>query len=913
MTSNLTSAFLVVEAVLHSMNRLIDSKGNEVGIYMLLVDFKNAFNLVDMSVLLEETKVRYPSIASSIEFCYAQPARLYYDDFVLWSYTLMVVEALDIKTDGLACGLFLNIDKTEIFMPVEDPRSRAEGIFTINISCPLNGVKLLGSSVSLDEGFCRDLALKGSLKPSQAQVQFDLVLRALFEKVVITLGLVFGDWQWRFFTLSIKLDPWHTFTGRHYLVCFSYLSFANERASGQDIDEDWHQTPSLSLSAWYLDDDTIVGDIVVVGMVLELIMKDGLGLGQTMNGDIYGDNALSCAGISAGNEVDIGLSGGRDKTLRLVDMLHYSWDKRLDVYVNLTGSSPLTQTRMADLVTGCVGLDDVQRKRDEAKCTDTGYGLLSFSFSCFGELEKDVVALLKQIQKFSVTQDIGALADDHIFSSSPLTQTGMVDFVLGHAVLEAAHRKRVKYEAKCVDIRYGFLPFSFSSFGELKKDAVTLLKRIRKFFVAQNIRARAAIHIFSRIGFAIAKREAEGSDFVSPLDCGDGVVRFVLYDLTKPHVPSSLEQLDDVDDLVQVQHGGFSLALLDSLFLKGLCTVKSITLKCRLGFSRVLKEALDKVICTPDDISCWVSLLVLPLCLLKTFRPRSGSLQVMRETLAESSPPLSNLDEEDIDLVLSSSGVAPYNDATLEDLKTKHPFKPPPLLPHIAIDHHHLVASPALVLDRIKSFPRGTSCGRDGLRTQHLMDCLSGVAVAISDELVSSITQVVNLFLDGKCPQQVGRLVSKVSVIMIGHSLDGYLDGLQFGVGVAGGSEAILHSVNRLIEACGDDVGLSMLLVDLKNAFNLVDQEVMLREVRLYDGTIVGDTVVVGKVLELIMEDGLQKFLDGSKAHKLTHISYYKTAIRSRADQKGRLEHDAFAKKDTLETPVHDEPYNHDG
>ncbi|GKB50045.1 putative reverse transcriptase domain-containing protein [Tanacetum coccineum] len=263
---------------------------------------------------------------------------------------------------------------------------------------------------------------------------------------------------------------------------------------------------------------------------------------------------------------------------------------------------------------------------------------------------------------------------------------------------------------------------------------------------------------------------------------------------------------------------------------------------------------------------------------------------VMRDTLVDISV-----------RVLSSSGVAPYNDATLEDLKTKHPFKPLPSLPHISIDHHHLVASPAVVLDRIKSFSRGTSCGRDGLHAQHLMDCLSGVAVAISDELVSSITQVVNLILDGKCPQQVGRVHCQV----------------------ASGSEAIFHSVNRLIEACGEDVGLSMLLVDLKNAFNLVDREVMLREVRLCcpaishwvefcysnparlyygehtlwscqgvqqgdplgsllfslvlhpliykirdsfslslhawyldDGTIVGDTVVVGKVLELIIEDG---------------------------------------------------------
>nr|GEX71013.1 ABC transporter A family member 9-like [Tanacetum cinerariifolium] len=62
--------------------------------------------------------------------------------------------------------------------------------------------------------------------------------------------------------------------------------------------------------------------------------------------------------------------------------------------------------------------------------------------------------------------------------SSPLTQTGMVDFVPGHAMIDATHHKRVKYEAKCAKIGYGFLPFSFSSVGELEKDDVTLLKWI---------------------------------------------------------------------------------------------------------------------------------------------------------------------------------------------------------------------------------------------------------------------------------------------------------------------------------------------------------------------------------------------------------------------------------------------------
>ncbi|GKA02835.1 hypothetical protein Tco_0675616 [Tanacetum coccineum] len=47
--------------------------------------------------------------------------------------------------------------------------------------------------------------------------------------------------------------------------------------------------------------------------------------------------------------------------------------------------------------------------------------------------------------------------------SSLLTQTGMVDFMVGRAVTDAAHRKPVKYETKCLDIGYDFLSFSFSS------------------------------------------------------------------------------------------------------------------------------------------------------------------------------------------------------------------------------------------------------------------------------------------------------------------------------------------------------------------------------------------------------------------------------------------------------------------
>nr|GEZ85499.1 ABC transporter A family member 9-like [Tanacetum cinerariifolium] len=107
---------------------------------------------------------------------------------------------------------------------------------------------------------------------------------------------------------------------------------------------------------------------------------------RVFTGDTYGDHAVSCAGIigikhrhnavrdtlvdicfrlgiSAGKEVDIGLGGGRDKALRPADMLLYSWNVGRDVCVDLTGSSPLTQTRMVDFVSGRAVLEAAQRKR----------------------------------------------------------------------------------------------------------------------------------------------------------------------------------------------------------------------------------------------------------------------------------------------------------------------------------------------------------------------------------------------------------------------------------------------------------------------------------------------------------------------------------------------------------------------
>nr|KAJ0202940.1 hypothetical protein LSAT_V11C500229270 [Lactuca sativa] len=54
----------------------------------------------------------------------------------------------------------------------------------------------------------------------------------------------------------------------------------------------------------------------------------------------------------------------------------------------------------------------------------------------------------------------------------------------------------------------------------------------------------------------------------------------------------------------------------------------------------------------------------------------------------------------------------------------------------------------------------GTSCGRDGLRAQHLLDALCGEGSAIATDLIRAITSVVNLWLAGRCPTILAEFVA---------------------------------------------------------------------------------------------------------------------------------------------------------
>ncbi|GJY06715.1 hypothetical protein Tco_0373769 [Tanacetum coccineum] len=399
-----------------------------------------------------------------------------------------------------------------------------------NIARPSHGVKLLGGLASVDFDFCNKIVMKRVAKTiglmdaiakindpqcdllllrsctgifrlyfimrtcpprvfESAQRSFDVALRSSLERIVTASEPGFGDWQWRLATLPFAFGGLGVYSAGDVLN-YAFLASRLQSASLQTkllrhtgivspgpIFDDTLSVFNTTMETDFLSNPKSPFSLSPRLMTLWTSQREDhtsdwlrtvpiSGLRQTMNacsrvfsGDIYEDHDVSCAGIigikhrhnvvrdtlvdicyhsgiSAGKEVDIGLDGGRDKPLRPADMLLYSWDGGLDVCVDLTGSSPLTQT-------------------------------------------------------------------------------GMVDFVPGQAVIDAAQRKRGKYMSKCAAIGYGFLPFSFSSLGELEADAVTLLKRIRKFSMTQDIGARAAAHIFNRIGFAIAK--GVGAQIVSRL------------------------------------------------------------------------------------------------------------------------------------------------------------------------------------------------------------------------------------------------------------------------------------------------------------------------------------------------------------------------------------------------------------
>ncbi|GKC11118.1 hypothetical protein Tco_1007900 [Tanacetum coccineum] len=180
---------------------------------------------------------------------------------------------------------------------------------------------------------------KEVVRTSYAQRSFDVALRSALERIVTASGPGFGDCllacRLSFFDLLMALSKsqaedytsdWlrvvpisglgHTMNGRTYRCVLCYrlgVSFFQFRSLVQLV--------SGFLLGIFME--TMMYRVLVLLVLNVIIMLCTIPL----------VDICYRLGISAGKEVDIGLDRGCDKPLRPTDMLLYSWDGRLDVYV----------------------------------------------------------------------------------------------------------------------------------------------------------------------------------------------------------------------------------------------------------------------------------------------------------------------------------------------------------------------------------------------------------------------------------------------------------------------------------------------------------------------------------------------------------------------------------------------------
>nr|GEV37618.1 hypothetical protein [Tanacetum cinerariifolium] len=207
------------EAILHSVNRLIEACGmmlvfDVVGGFQERIQLGRSRDCIMGSTPYGRAKecsrviplalcffslVLHPLICKIRDSFSLSLHAWYLDDDTIVGDTIVVGMVLElIMDDGPRCGLHLNVDKTEVFWPKEDPRSRLAGISPPNIAQPLHGVKLLGGSASVDFDFFvfpGYTLLCSHALPVSAQRSFDVALRSSLERIVTASGPGFGDWQ----------------------------------------------------------------------------------------------------------------------------------------------------------------------------------------------------------------------------------------------------------------------------------------------------------------------------------------------------------------------------------------------------------------------------------------------------------------------------------------------------------------------------------------------------------------------------------------------------------------------------------------------------------------------------------------------------------------------------------------------
>jgi Reverse transcriptase (RNA-dependent DNA polymerase) len=166
-----------------------------------------------------------------------------------------------------------------------------------------------------------------------------------------------------------------------------------------------------------------------------------------------------------------------------------------------------------------------------------------------------------------------------------------------------------------------------------------------------------------------------------------------------------------------------------------------------------------------------------------------------------------------------------------------------------------LVSLECNVIDVTRSFPASSAGGCDGLRPHHSKDMTSPLTSDARKKFVSHLREFVNLCLAGKVPSSIQpifcgaslcaltkkdggirsivvgctlcRLVAQSVGKVVQEKMAAKMAPVQLGFGVKRGTEASAHAVRRFLQNIGP--GQAVLQMDLKNAFNAISRDEMIR------------------------------------------------------------------------------------
>lgn len=207
---------------------------------------------------------------------------------------------------------------------------------------------------------------------------------------------------------------------------------------------------------------------------------------------------------------------------------------------------------------------------------------------------------------------------------------------------------------------------------------------------------------------------------------------------------------------------------------------------------------------------------------------------------------------------LASKGVAKVDDKVVEKLKTLHPARKFAIRAPVVENPPSLGCGADHIEKAIKSFPKGSAPGPDGLRPQHLKDLLKFQRKQDPLKVNKVLCRPLNLLLSGKAPKTLApflsganlialnkdegairpiaigctlrRLASKIVSTLISEDASILLSPTQVGVGISGGAEAIIEAVKAYDLANADNEDFCIGQVDYRNAFNEIARAQFIEE-----------------------------------------------------------------------------------